>query len=226
MIYKSMIFNNDTINIFTDASILTLDTGEIVGCPGYAVYLGDIMIDQGHTIDRNSTNNYSEFHAIFMGVQQALKYQNFKYIRLFSDSQTCILALRERIFNWIGKAKGGLLYGKSNQVIKNQNILMEIIYYIIENNIRIEFFHQKGHVNINKSDDLTRALYVFKDSNNINAYLDLEVISLLSQANDYVDRYTKLMLEKNLVLEDKYNTISFFYNNFNIEKYKELIKGK
>lgn len=222
MIYKPMIFNQNSVNIFTDASIASIN-GEVIGCPGFATYIGDIIVNQGYCIDRNSTNNYSELHAIFMGIQEAAKYQNYKYIRIFSDSQTSIYALRDRIFKWVHNVRGGALYGTGSLPIQNQDIIMEIIYYIMDNNIRVEFYHQKGHVNFNDPDKLLRALDTFKHSNSINAPIDLDVIRTISQANDHVDRYTKLMLNQDLYLQDKYNAISFTYIPFNTNEYRGLI---
>lgn len=222
MITKGAIFNKESVNIFTDASITTYN-GMTIGCPGYAVYVGDLIVDLGYAIDYDSTNNYSELHAILLGVIAASKYQDFKYIRLFSDSQTSIYALRDRIFKWITKARKGQLYGTSKAPIGNQDIIMEIIYYILDNNIRIEFYHQKGHVPITSIDKLDYALYTFKDSNNINAYIDMEVIKAISSANDHVDRYTKFILDNYIPQVQLYNAVSFGYVPFDTTKYKELI---
>lgn len=223
MVTKSMIFNDCSVNIFTDASICKINN-YTYGCPGYSVYIGESMIDEGCCIDYGTTNNISELNAIFIGVKQAQKYQNYKYIRIFSDSQTSVFALRDRIFNWINNVKDGYLYGSSKNPIANQDKIMEIIYYIIYNNIRIEFYHQKGHVDFNNSNSLLNALRVFKDSNSIRSDIDLEVIRMISYANDHVDKFTKSVL-KNTTLKQSnlYNAISFGYTPFDINNYKQLI---
>ena len=74
------IFNKDTLNIFTDASITTIRKpghNETIGCPGAYVIGGDKELDLQTQILRNSTNNNSEITAIFMGVLEAQKYRNY-----------------------------------------------------------------------------------------------------------------------------------------------------
>ena len=104
---KNNIFNDQSISIFTDASFRAYNKYSGVGtvCSGACVYNNDILIDQQFYIQKNKTVQQGELYAILMGVSMAYKYRNFGTIRLFSDSQTSIFAIRDRIFKWLNLQK-------------------------------------------------------------------------------------------------------------------------
>lgn len=236
MIKSKYLFNKDSINIFTDASIYQLSSGgtitDMIACPGYVVENDGKILDMGFNILHNSTNNIGELSAILMGVNEAKKYQNFKYVRLFSDSQTSLFAVRNRIFNWVRNTKpsANILYGYDGAEIKNLSYILDIIYTILSNNIKVEFYHQKGHVVVSNVHSLNKAMQVFKDSNGIRSDIDFNLIEIISNLNNVVDEYTRNALHDNLSLNDKLiSPISFIYRNelFDQNKYKQLIyKGE
>ena len=111
IITKDTLFNDRTLNIFTDASIVKIEN-ETIGCAGNNIVANNTIIDQPRLIYRNSTNNNSEIAAIHMAVVNALNYRHqFETINIFSDSKICIYGLREWIFNWIAdeNTKDGVL---------------------------------------------------------------------------------------------------------------------
>lgn len=234
MITKNTLMNNKFINIFTDASIYNLKVGgnikETIGCPGYLVVHEDKIIDQGFTILRNSTNNIAELYAILLGVSVSKFYKDYT-IRLFSDSQLSIFAIRDRIFKWIKKSKDGTLYTVEGTPVSNQSYIMDIIYTILENNIQIDLYHQKGHVNTSKDSDILNAKEVFKVSNGLSHLtIDDEFISCISYYNNYVDNMTRTNLHSHISCIEDIGTINPFeyvYKPFEVQRYKELIyKGE
>ena len=102
--YNNDIFTPDAINIFTDASIKKLNSGETIGCAGCVLIFGELVyrnIQEEYQIIRNTTSNNSEIKAVRLGIHNVLRYKNqYRKIRLFSDSQISIFGIRERIFNW------------------------------------------------------------------------------------------------------------------------------
>jgi ribonuclease HI len=169
------IFNDYTLNIFTDASILQLP-GEHIGCPGVILamtkYGKQYEIPYDYKILRNSTNNESEITAILMGVYAGLKLRNeFRTINLFSDSRICIQGLKYWIFNWVNNIRDNKIISSSHKEVANQQIILQIIYTIIENNLRINLYHQKGHVTLD-SDSQENAKKVFKETNFITEDVD------------------------------------------------------
>lgn len=228
MILKKLdMFNKNSICIFTDASYTNFNGTNSV-CSGACVYFKDLLIDQTFDIMHNSTVQKGELHAILLGVQKAFEYRNYKSIRIFSDSQTSIFAIRDRIFNWIRRNKNENILGEDG-TIQNLEFIMDIIYEILSNGIRIEFYHVKGHVKTNDYDSIKNAKKVFMESNHIAIPVEDELIYSLAIGNDQVDRYTGYMLE-NHYYDQIYNTsnltkaVSIGYAPFNVSKYHELVR--
>ena len=221
MITEEMVFSKDAINIFTDASILKLPQGKFLGCPGYAVVNQDTILEYGTQILGDTTSNNSEIKAVRMGVLAAARYQNYKYIRLFSDSQLCIFGLRDRIYNWVKKIQDGKLCGYDGNPIKNQEIFLEIAYLIVQNQIRVEFFHQRGHISLASGEALQKAKEAFIQFNNLQCDVDINLIAKLSYYNNMVDEFTRQELSKHNVIPmtDAYQ---FKYIPFDINGYYNL----
>lgn len=231
----SDIFNQDTLNIFTDASVMHVEN-ETIGCPGVVIVATDIngipyVLNTYSYINNHSTNNDSEIKAIYSGVLCGLGYRNnFKRINLFSDSNICIQGLKDWIFNWIYCIQDNTMYSSSGQPVANQMTFMAIVHTIVNSNFEINLFHQKGHVNINSQKSLDKAKNSMVKSNRVKD-IDMDLVIQLSIYNDMVDKMTKKHLE------DYYDT-EYVYSNrkknlFKIEdtnqmilkirKYKELI---
>lgn len=202
MITYSTIFNTETLNIFTDASIKKINKEYTVGCPG-AVAIK--TLDNGDTtfiteqiyLENNATNNSSEIKAIALGIDLALKYRPYyNKINLFSDSKICIYGLREWIFNWIYNTNNNIMYGSSGNPVFNQETFKSIINCIINNNLKINLFHQKGHVDNTKPASVKHAGEVFMQSNLVSG-VDDNLIKCISDYNNYIDIRTKSALDTN-----------------------------
>lgn len=194
----------NTLNIFCDASITkaTHLNNEIVGCPGYVCmtyneYKQDVVIDKNHTILRNSTNNESEITAILMGVRRAVDLKDqFTTINLFSDSRICIQSLRNWIFNWVNnRDSNGMMYGSNNHYVANQQIIANTANTIIQNNLKINLLHQKGHVNVGIQSHVDKAKKLFESENHLSSISD-DFIKVISYYNNMVDQYTKDVLKE------------------------------
>lgn len=225
------IFNKKTLNIFVDASILKLeDIQETVGCPGGLCVMMNTYgvphtFDAFHCITRHTTNSNSEIKAVLLGVNKALQYRNsFEVINLFSDSKVCIHGLKYWIFNWMNTIRNKRIYNSSKQEVGNQEVFINIINTIMNTNLSINLFHQKGHVT-NTNESINHAMEVFKETNKID-YVDRNLIVDLSYYNDYVD-----IMTKNVLYNTKFTQYNGGINPFNyvpdrehfIKKYKYLI---
>ena len=196
------IFNNDTVNIFCDASIVTLKN-ETIGCTGVTVVVGDNaqQVYNYQRIIRNSTNNNSEIRAIADALYFAMVYNpnRSKKINIFSDSLICIRGLNEWIYNWVKDYhREGRLKSTSGDV-KNQDIIISILNTILSNKIQVKFYHQKGHVN---KSNIHNAMEVFKTTNHLS-YVDMDLIQKISEFNNFVDNSSRDYL---------YNYIQNFYD--------------
>lgn len=160
------------INIFCDASI---DTTAKVACGGCVIVAQDEInntindnyniIAKRLIIQKDATNNSSEILAIWAGVVEALKIRNYypgAIFRLFSDSKISLYGLRDWMKNWIANSEGSpILISSSGTPVMNQQRFIEVYNLIVENNLRIELYHQRGHVMDGKiSLDKARAQFI------------------------------------------------------------------
>ena len=99
------LFNERTLNIFTDASIKQNKNGTFVASSA-AIAVDINHIQNNYIIDSdylvfNATNNLGELYAVYLGVLLALKYRNrYDVINIISDSQFSIFSLSRWIWNW------------------------------------------------------------------------------------------------------------------------------
>ena len=230
----SDLFNNNSICIFTDSSFKNESKNKSIAigttAPAVCIYNGTNLIMQDFKILHNSTTQQGELYAILIGIMKSYLYRNYKHIRLFSDSQVSIFGIRDRIFKWVRETNEGKNILGEDGTIKNQDYIMDIIYYILSNNIPIELYHVKGHVK-KSYDSILHAKKVFQTSNNINENIDDALIYMISNANNEVDNFSTRMLNQyiNNPLYNILNTksdMSIGYTQFNIKTYYNLIKGE
>lgn len=192
-------YSPKTLNIFCDASIKKMPDGETISCPGaIAVVTGengfqDIIEDKFDCL-RFSTNNRGELTAILLALQLANKYKdNFYTINIFSDSKISVCGLRDWIFGWVKKVdKEGYMISSSGERVMNQDIIIHIISYVVNNNIKFNLYHCKGHVN--ESGGPTNAVKVFNTSNRVNVW-NMNMVKLMAQFNDKIDVLTGKVLD-------------------------------
>lgn len=183
------------INIFCDASI---DLNTKTACGGCYIVgqESDSIFDIGakNIIQFNATNNSAEILAIWAGITEGLKLRS-KYpggiFRLFSDSKVSLYGLRDWIKFWIPRMKkDGTLISSSGQPVINQQRFIDIFNLIVENNFRVEFYHQRGHVKEkNMSSNIARAFFI-KANKVAPEALGLN-IDIISSYNDKIDKFTR-----------------------------------
>jgi ribonuclease HI len=237
MILSEYFFNKHSIAIFTDSSFKKKDSpkGRAIGAvaPAAIAYWRDRPIEYGFNIMNHTTSQVGELNAILVGVMMAYKYQLQGYtVRIFSDSLNSILAVRDRIFDWVYKDSisiGPSKYMGNNGTVKNQEHIMNIIYEILSNNMPIDFYHVKGHVNTYNLNSIVDAVDIFRRHNNF--LIDLDTAAVISNRNNEVDQYSTDMLNKNH-MDPKYDMsgltpgITIGYAPFDMGKYFNLVNYK
>ena len=184
-------------NIFCDASI---NTTTKVACGGAIVVLQDTEtktikeLDREVVIQENATNNTAEILAIWVGIKCALNFRN-QYpdavFRLFSDSKISLYGLRDWMKNWISKIRDdGTLISSSGEPVRNQQRFIDIFNIIVETGLKIEFYHQRGHVKDNHMSSAIARGYFIKANKVTPEMLGLS-IETLSDYNDKIDRVTR-----------------------------------
>lgn len=244
--------NNETFNVFTDASIIHRKVNingdtytYYFGSPGYDIYIGNNKILGYHNVLPICTNNQSEISAIRYGVDRALDLAtlyNIKKINIFSDSKICIYGLREWIFSWMNNIRNGTLYNSSGKEVANQFEFLAIVHMILLYNRPVQFYHIRGHMNINSFKDRKKFNESFMKENYTSDHLDERLIDFFISANDIVDnvtRYelqgiqesTKLYYDNMLRSRYQYKNLEkvFTYNDYlgsiDLDRYKKLIGG-
>lgn len=231
MIYKNKLFNDYTLNIFTDASITEMNN-EVIGCAGYVAVLGDNVISSDVRIVRETTNNHSEIIAVSMGVEFAAivgDNPNIRSINLFSDSKVCIFGLREWIHGWLINKRNNILYNSKGEQVANQDVFAYIMNLIVCRNIRINLYHQNGHIKNTKA-SLKKAYDTFIKSNHVRSEVDMNIISTISEYNNMVDNNTRVHL-LNTVASESFQKEQLLhqyfhyrlFDTFDDAKYKKLI---
>ena len=177
------------INIFTYASITKTINGETIGCSG-AILTEDTTINR-YLITRDSTNNIAEVLAVKLAVDLALELR-LKEVNIWADSQFAIFGLTTWLSSWIKNSKNNVLYNSSGLQVKNQQLFLGIVRTIIDNNLRVNFFHIKGHVNNQES--MIHAKSVFNRVH--NADISEDDLSLAVKMNNLVDNNTRNLLDE------------------------------
>ena len=196
------------INLFCDASI-DLETN--IACAG-CIVVNQVgkhteLITDRKMIQKNATNNSAEILAIWLAIREAIKLNEPGTVfRLFSDSKISLYGMRDWIKNWINNIKpDGTLVSTSGEPVANQQTFIDIYNMIVENNIKVEFYHQRGHVK-DKNISLEKARADFIKANKVTPealYTDISFISNMNCAIDEITRRTLyIYLRENVLSEN------------------------
>ena len=214
-------------NIFCDAS---MDIKRNIGCAG--VYL--VSEDFKHPIDYyyikqyNATNNSAEILAIYHAILMALYYRNrkdynFDKFRVFSDSKICIYGLREWIYAWVNNQnENGVLKRSDNEPVLNQYYFKEIVRLILDNNLKVSFIHQKGHVSFSKS-AIEKSKKFFYETNGFSPEDIGTNMRYINAYNSEVDMKSRELLYNNIKTHIEYeNPLTPLILNSEMIKFNDL----
>lgn len=224
---KNEIFNRNTLNIFTDASVKVGDRP--VACTGYQSYINTSIVDTNTQYVETSSPDIAELNAIKMGILSAIRIKNSNpkvtSINLFSDSRNCILWLKE--ITWFNSTSSGVLKIPKNIYKEHKIYLLDIVDLIILNRLEINLYYIKGHYN---RDDLTKFKNSFVRINELSFTITDDLAALIVKNNTVVDNmvYTKLMDIPENRIQRTYPQVTT--NRFNLiinaDDYKTLINKK
>lgn len=199
MIEAEQIFNDHTVNIFTDASVKNHGkVTEVIA--GMELHNKDLDVKRSRYVRLlPSTVNEGEIYAIYMGIMACVeirdKYPDRDYtFNIFSDSRISILGLREWYSNWVDMTienDTDKLINSAKEFVMNQQLFINCFDYIIKSGIHINFYHIRGHMCTLKLSDIDKFTRSFKDINYLNDYPSRELVSRLILMNDFVDRTSR-----------------------------------
>lgn len=211
-----MFYNDNTINIFCDASVRNKGKTSYDICYGVVAVQKDTILDSEFRIATDSTNNEGEIKGLRSALSMAAKFvDSFQFVNIFSDSKISIIGLREYIYNWKYDPSIRGLRTRSGSIVSNQSIFIEC--YQMLSHIdqlypeKIQLFHQRGHINTN-IDDLLKAQQSFGSENHITGKIDLNLTRYLSTWNDYVDNTSRSVLRRSNLKCTYEDAVNFYLN--------------
>lgn len=225
-------------DIFCDASVAPGLRGACAGCTINSRYCNNVSEQESFfIIQPEGTNNSGELEALLLGIYRALDIRERNAIagipvriNIFSDSMISVKGIREWIFNWTYIDR--VLYKRDGSVVMNQNYIKLIYNLIVLNRLKINIYHQKGHVGT----AYDKAAKTFHTSNGIFCNTIGVTPQYISAYNDKIDRLTRDTLRQypsteagaNIQISELYLRDDGFieaYNNFrDIELYRQLIQ--
>ena len=214
-----MFYNTRTLNIFSDASIVSKKDG-FDGCYGAVAVVMDDIIDKTFRQVSDTTVNNCEVKGLRAAIDIACKYKDqFDYINIFSDSQISIFGLRDYIFKWKYNIHDHLLYTSSGKPAVNQEIFIECHNMLLYSGLynKINLIHQSGHVD-NRYSSLNQAACTFRKANGVNGKIDLNFIRYISTYNTYVDQTSRSILRRSNMRENYYMDPIYFEAQGKINK--------
>lgn len=179
----------NSINCFTDASMVRMRDYTEVASAGYAITMGDQLLESGYRIIDNASNNYGELYGIYLGVINLQKYLPYGMpMNLFSDSLASIKGLKEFVFRWIHDGNYNLINSSGTEVV-DQELYIHIINQVVNSHLRLQMYHVLGHMDPAYNDQLNRAWKHFEEEN--NCVLTEDMIRQLCYYNSYVDNMSR-----------------------------------
>ena len=200
----SQFVNDETLNIFSDASFIGgfYDKKQMwrgKGCYCCIAVCKDQVIDQQVTITSNATVPESELKGIRKALSFANKYKNqYKYINIFSDSLYSVNAINHYTRE---------CYRYSNDTA-NINLILETynIYKELQDcpTCMVTIYHQSGHIATSSLNNVKAAGAKFMRFNNFRGQNDLNFIRYISTYNNMVDNMSReyLHTHKDIEIED------------------------
>lgn len=227
------IYNDKTINIFSDASYTKYENQFNVSASTSIAVVGDTIIDsiQGaHTAETNIV--FEEYRGLVSSLYLANRYAGqYPNINIFSDSSLAVKGIRDYYNNW--KIKNNTLCDSRNKPIKHQSCFVEMaeLFNNITHTNNVGIFHQKAHIDLSNfarseayENMVKRGIVVFVHENNLRQYgvtefeFDARIIRYISIYNNICDSIAKNLVYR-VYEENKYRKYKEAINFFPRDKY-------
>lgn len=209
----SQFYNENTLNIFSDASMLG-NNGKQTGCYAAVAVVMDEKIDSTYRLVSDSTSNNSEIKGVRAAIDIANKYKDrYKFINILCDNLISINGLREYIYKWRYDEIDNVMRTSTGKVASNQEIFIEAHRMLVEleqSPCIIKLWHQSGHVT-GGFESINTAANSFAKMNGISGRVDLNLIRYLSEWNNYVDQTSRSLLKRNIENSMTYMDPLIFY---------------
>ena len=197
----SQFYNDETLNIFSDASFISgyydpNRTGRGKGCYCCLAVCKDQEIDQQIVISSHSTVPESELKGIRRALSFANQYKTqYKYINIFSDSLYSVNAINHYSRECYRYSPDT---ANINLILETHYIYRELLDYP---NCLVTIYHQSGHIATSNLNSIREAGAKFMRFNNFRGQNDLNFIRYISTYNDKVDNLSRSYLHRHRDVE-------------------------
>ena len=193
-------YNKNTLNIFSDASMLE-QRGKQTGCYAAVAVVMDDQVDCTYRLVSNSTSNNSEIKGVRAAIDIAAKYKDtYQFINILCDNLIAINGLREYIYKWKYSKVKDVMITSSGRIAANQEVFIEahrMLKELEEAPCIIRLWHQTGHVTTG-FESVNAAADSFRKMNKLAGKIDTNLIRYLSTWNNYVDQTSRSLLKRNI----------------------------
>lgn len=182
----------NAVNCYCDASLTKLKDGTVVTASGFILTYEGNVIDQRVKIVADSTNNYGEILAIYMGIDSLIRVAGYDaFLNVFSDSKISVSGLTSWIYSWIRDTdpRTRKMYNSSGQLVANQEIFSAIVGLICSARTHLSIFHQRGHMNPDNVRDMRKMMEDFEKDN--GSVVGEDIIREITYWNDCIDNLTR-----------------------------------
>lgn len=169
---------NSYVNIYTDGGCSGNQNSKNFGGWG-AILEYEQHEKEAYGGEVNTTNNRMELTALAVSLEM-LKRNNLN-IRIFSDSSYLIRCMNEK---WYQKWQQNGWKNSNKKPVENQDLWERIIKHLPNHNF--EFYHVKGHVNLNSKNINTDSLYKKFMEKNGNSFTKEEFL-YITKMNNHAD---------------------------------------
>jgi ribonuclease HI len=210
--------------MFTDGSSIIADDFKS-SASAFSVYIKDRMIKDGTEFYKEGTNNLAEASAMLLGfnrINKMIKKVDKKFITLpvevhvYSDSLNTVESCRSWIYNWIKKARKGVWYNSSGDIVANQEILKDIHSKYLTNDMYIlKFFHINSHKIDLKvySDYMDEILYYFENRHK-KSKLKLDIPEKIWENKKFLEAKETFYKKNKIKIEDIELLRLLIYNKY------------
>lgn len=192
--------NNETLNIFSDASFIDKfykdGTNKGKGCYCCIAVCGDQIIEQQVVISSHTTVPESELKGIRKALSFANQYKDqYRFINIFSDSLYSVNAINRY-------SRDCMKYSDDtaniNLIIETYHLYKELLDHP---NCLVTIYHQSGHIATSKLNSVKEAGAKFMRFNNFRGQNDLNFIRYISTYNNMVDEISRVYLHQHKDIE-------------------------
>ena len=117
--------------------------------------------------------------------------------------------------------KDDRLYNSSHKEVSNQKLFMNIIYTILYYDLKVSFYHNRGHF---KPNQIKQFVELFTKHNFLNDYIEYKIAYKIMHYNDMVDNSTRSLLHNTQQFPPKLEIPEYLArNDLDMNHYKELL---